>query len=270
MPTGGATSEPIEEGPHRFGRLGVRDDAPVDDPEFLDVSPGSRRITAERRVRLGDVTPSGRLRLDAVARYLQDIAADDVDDAGVEGSWVTRRVVLRLGALPPYGTPLTVETFCTGAGPRWAERRTNLLVGDRPAVEARAIWVFLNRDGGTAPLPPGFFEHYGHAADRRVSGRLQLGPPPSGASRRAWPLRRSDFDVLDHVNNAIALAAVEDELASRPARQAERRLSDVQIEYRAPIDPGDAPTLVASWSDDALGCWLCVGDEVRVAARVGW
>ena len=242
----------------------------VDDAEFLPSRPDARRITAERRVRLGDVTPSGRLRLDAVARYLQDVATDDVDEAGVEGSWVTRRVVLRMHALPRYGAPLRLATFCTGAGPRWAERRTDVIVGDEIAVEARAIWVFLNRDGGTAPLPSGFFEHYGDAAARRVSGRLQLGPPPADAVRRAWPLRRSDFDVLDHVNNAIALAAVEDELARRPARQSERTLARAEIEYRSPIDPGDEPTLVASWSDDALGCWLCVDDEVRVAARVEW
>ncbi len=242
----------------------------VDVTEFLPPRPGSRRITTERRVRLGDVTPSGRLRLDAIARYLQDIAADDVDDAGVEGSWVTRRVVLRLGELPAYGTPLTVATFCTGAGPRWAERRTDLLVGDRQAVQARAIWVFLDPDGATAALPPGFFEHYGDAADRRVSSRLQLGPPPVDAATRAWPLRRTDFDVLDHVNNAIGLAAAEDELARRPARRAERQLTRVQIEYRAAIDPGEEPTLVARWGDEMLDCWLCVADEVRVATRVEW
>ena len=37
---------------------------------------------ASRRVRLGDASPRGRLRLDACARYLQDIANDDSRDAG--------------------------------------------------------------------------------------------------------------------------------------------------------------------------------------------
>lgn len=249
---------------------GTMADDRVEHTEFLPRQPGTRVIAADRRVRLGDVTPSGRLRLDAVARYLQDIATDDVDEAGVEGSWVTRRVALRLGELPGYGTPVAVETFCTGAGPRWAERRTDVRAAHGLAVEACAIWVFVRPDGGTAPLPPGFFEHYGHAADRRVSGRLRLGPPPAGADERAWPLRRTDFDVLDHVNNAIALAAVEDELARRPARRSDRRLTGAQIEYRAPIDPGDEPRLVSAWGDGSLGCWLCVDGEVRVAARVEW
>ena len=37
-------------------------------------------------MRLADVTPGGRLRLDALARYLQDVAGDDVDDAGITGA----------------------------------------------------------------------------------------------------------------------------------------------------------------------------------------
>ncbi|MFM9132658.1 MAG: hypothetical protein ACKORY_08070, partial [Actinomycetota bacterium] len=40
-----------------------------------------RTFTARRRVRLGDATPKGRLRLDATARYLQDVSNDDTRDA---------------------------------------------------------------------------------------------------------------------------------------------------------------------------------------------
>ena len=39
-----------------------------------------RRFTTTRSVRLGDVDPAGLLRLDATARYLQDVATDDADD----------------------------------------------------------------------------------------------------------------------------------------------------------------------------------------------
>jgi acyl-ACP thioesterase-like protein len=47
-----------------------------------------------RPIRLADSDPSGRLRLDALARHLQDVATDDVNDAGVgdDGlTWVVRR-----------------------------------------------------------------------------------------------------------------------------------------------------------------------------------
>ena len=38
----------------------------------------ARRFSARRPIRLSDTDERGRLRLDAVARYLQDVAADDV------------------------------------------------------------------------------------------------------------------------------------------------------------------------------------------------
>ncbi len=49
--------------------------------EFLAVPPQGRIFTAARSVRLGDVTPRGRLRLDATVRYLQDVSHDDTEDA---------------------------------------------------------------------------------------------------------------------------------------------------------------------------------------------
>jgi acyl-ACP thioesterase len=54
----------------------------------------ARRFSARRPIRLSDTDATGRLRLDAVARYLQDVAADDVLDAGWapdEHIWVVRR-----------------------------------------------------------------------------------------------------------------------------------------------------------------------------------
>ena len=48
----------------------------------LPERPATGRVVVRTRpVRLGDVDERGRLRLDATARYLQDIATDDVNDA---------------------------------------------------------------------------------------------------------------------------------------------------------------------------------------------
>jgi len=42
---------------------------------------GGRVFEGVRKVRLADVSPAGRLRLDATARFLQDLSADDTADA---------------------------------------------------------------------------------------------------------------------------------------------------------------------------------------------
>jgi acyl-ACP thioesterase len=240
-------------------------------PEFLPPPEQGRRFTRHRRVRLGDVNAANRLRLDAIACYLQDVAGDDVDDiadAHVDGAWVLRRTALVASDFPRYGEEVELTTFCSGTGSGWAERRTTLMVGGAAVVEAVAIWVYVNRAGRPARLGEWFFEHYGGAADgRRVSGRLRL-PPPSDALRsRPWPVRTTDFDLLGHMNNAAYWHAVEDELA-RAAPQSIP--GSAELEHRAAIEP-DEPVEVRSMLDgDWLSVWLTVRGETRAAALVGF
>jgi acyl-ACP thioesterase len=214
------------------------------------------------------VTASGRLRLDAVARYLQDVAGDDVDDAGITGPWVVRRLTLRVERLPRFGEPVALVTFCSGTGAAWAERRTTLTVGGEVAVESVALWVYVRPDTARpAPLEAWFYGLYGEAAaGRKVSGRLRLPGPPTGAPPpRRWPLRVSDVDVLGHVNNAAHWEAVEEELARcAPGGQ----VVVAELEHRAAVDPGEWVDLVTTAGDAALSVWLNVRGEVCTAARV--
>lgn len=235
--------------------------------EFVSLPERGRRFTHERLVRLGDVTVSGRLRLDALARYLQDVASDDVRDAGIDAPWVMRRLALTVGTLPRFDEMVELVTFASGAGPRIAERRTTVTVDGRVGAEAVAIWVYVDAESGRpAPLEDWFFELYGEASGgRRVSSRLRLPGPPADAATRPWPLRASDFDVLGHVNNAVYWEAVEDELA-RIARG--RRIVAAELEHKAPVEPGDALDVRTVVDGDALAVWLSSGDTVRTAARV--
>jgi acyl-ACP thioesterase len=223
-----------------------------------------REVRRSRRVRLGDVGATGRLRLDALARYLQDVAWDDVVDAGVtDGRWVVRRIEIEVGRLPRFGDEIELATSCTGVGSRWARRRTRV-TGTRAAVESSAIWVHLDAQGRPVPLDSRFASIWGEGLPR-VSARLALPGPPRGAPARHWPLRASDVDALGHVNNAIAIAAVEDELAHLVA---DVRVRALQAEYRGPIEPGDRVTLMRRTEPDGLGVWLVVDGECRFSAQV--
>ena len=86
---------------------------------------------------------------------------------------------------------------------------------------------------------------------------------------RPWPLRASDFDVLDHVNNARSLEAVEDELARcLPGRVPSR----ARVEYRGTVERGDAGRpgrrRACDGNESELAMWLSVDGEVRVSATV--
>jgi acyl-ACP thioesterase len=235
--------------------------------ELVPLPEQGRRFSRERTVRLADTTASGRLRLDALARYLQDVAGDDVVDAGIEGPWVMRRLAVELGDLPRFRDTVQLVTFCSGTGSRWAERRTILLVDGRTAAESVAIWVYVDPGSGRpVPLEDWFFDLYGEAAGgRTVSGRLRLPAPVADASARPWPLRVTDFDVLGHVNNAAHWEPVEDELA-RVAAGA--RITAAELEHKAAVEPGEELTVRSTASDHRLDMWLTSADQVRTAVRV--
>lgn len=246
------------------------------DHEFVESPPNSRVYRAARRVHLGDVDGTGELRLEALARFLQDIATDALDGGLAEqlgGTWVLRRLAVDIEAVPLFNDDVELATFCSGWGPAWAERRTDVTAGAGTLLARTvAIWVFIDRAGGR-PLNLGedFFTIYGAAAKgRRVSGRLSHRRPGPDAPVRTWQLRESDFDVLDHVNNACYLEAVEDELAARlPKHKAIR----AEMEFRGAVERGDGLDLVtevieSSDTDAELSVWLVTGGEVRMSARV--
>jgi acyl-ACP thioesterase len=190
---------------------------------------------------LADVAPSGRARLDAIARWLQDAALADVVDSGLDGGgvWVLRRLRLCVERFPRFGDALEVQTFCSGTGALVAERRSTVRDGTGAAVEAVALWVHLDPDGAhPRPLPEGFESVYGTAAARRrVRARLRHpAAAPPDAAVRPWRFRAADLDLAGHVNNAVYWQVVEEELV---AAEPDGGL-DVEIEYRAAADVGDA------------------------------
>jgi len=233
----------------------------------------TRTFTTGRRVFLGDASMSGRLRLDALAQFLQDLAtndAEDADDVVDDRGWILRRMELDIRRLPSIYEDLQLTTWCSGVGGRWAERSTTLAdtreVFGGVCVVARAVWVYIDLATGTPlSLPANFFDVYGEGPRaHKVSARLRHPAPPAEVKRRPWPVRITDFDVFGHVNNAIYWSAVEDELAEWLDG---RRIGKCEIEFRAGIDPGDAPELAVDASDE-LALWFMVADEVRASVRV--
>ena len=87
-----------------------------------------RVITVTRTVGLSDVRPDTRARLDALARIVQDVADADAASAPVDdmGVWILRRLALHVMRTPRFRADVTAQTWCSGTGARWAERRTRL------------------------------------------------------------------------------------------------------------------------------------------------
>jgi acyl-ACP thioesterase len=215
-------------------------------PQPAPFPSSGRTFASRRRVRLGDVTPRGRLRLDAIARYLQDIATDDSLDGNYDDphGWVVRRTEMWVQQFPSYLDQLELVTWCGGVGSHWAERRTRIsAVGaDQPLIEAAALWVRVDLQTlKPLALSESFRSFIGEAAaGRRVSARLHVGRDlPSSAPNDSfgWPLRFADFDAVGHLNNAVYWEPLEEYLGSHRDRRAPLHAT---VEHHRSVEPGSS------------------------------
>jgi acyl-ACP thioesterase len=222
----------------------------------------SRVFTTRRRISLSDTDATGRLRLDAIARYLQDVASEDWLDAGFDHDshvWVVRRTDLKLLEAFPPEDAIELRTWCSGIAGSSAARRYSITGSGGGRVEAESIWIHLDHDLRPLRHDTRFLETYGaSAAGRRAPTRFTLAAPTATAGG-AWSFRSTDIDRLGHVNNAAYWVPLEERwaayLGGRPR---------ATLEYRQPIDLDDPIELV----EEGRGVWLVAGGEVRSAARL--
>jgi acyl-ACP thioesterase len=234
----------------------------------MPIPSSGRTFRSDRRIRLSDRDASGRLRLDAVARYLQDVAMDDVDETGwgaPDHLWVLRHV--RIEVMRPVTEDDHVEliTWCSGTAAVAAGRRMSLSGDCGGRVEIESAWIHLGSDARPARIV-GFGLYADAAGDRAVSTRLELPVPQSDGVGVPWPLRVTDVDLLGHVNNAAYWHAVEERLLTAgldplgPLRAC--------LDHRHAIDFQDAVELVEVVEPGRLGLGFTVDGVVSAVAWV--
>ncbi len=238
--------------------------------DALVTQPTSGRTFRVRyKVRLSDTDARGRLRLDAIARYLQDAAIDDVDETnwgGPEHLWVLRAV--RIDVVAPFleDTSVDIVTWGSSLSSLAAGRRWSLAGNADGSVEVDSTWIHLDATARPARIGDGF-EDYAEAAQGKVSStKLVLEPPAVGAQRHEWPLRAGDLDRMGHVNNAAYWAAVQHRLVGRAPDLAQPYRA--RLEYRHPIDLEEHVELVERTSREVYEAAFTVGEVVGAVVRV--
>ncbi|WP_431969979.1 acyl-[acyl-carrier-protein] thioesterase [Nocardia sp. bgisy134] len=227
-------------------------------------------------VRLADIDREHRLRLDAIARYLQDIAFEHleaVEDGDTHRGWVVRRTVIDVLEPVVWGERVTLHRWCSALSNRWCTMRVQILGSEGGHIETEAFVIHFGIESGVptrmsdrfmAPMLAGTSEH-------RLRWRAALTESmPDAASADVevlpFPLRVADIDVLDHVNNAVYLGALEELLAGHADLLAAPYR--VIIEYAKPLESGEQVRVVGRRAGDTLDAWLAVGDEARAVARI--
>jgi len=173
-------------------------------------------------VRLADTDANDRLRLDAVARYLQDIGFEHlgaVDDGDLHQVWIVRRTVIDVVRPIEFGDHVYLRRWPSALSNRWCNMRIQISSAKGGLIEAEAFLINIDPVAGVparmtdrfmAPMVAVTTEH-------RLRWKAVLeATSDMSATPKPFPLRIADFDRLGHVNNAVYWQAVEEELAAHP------------------------------------------------------
>lgn len=241
-------------------------------------------------LRVADIDREGRLRFDAAARHIQDIGQDQLRELGFEEThplWIVRRTMIDLIRPIEFSDLLRMRRWCSGTSNRWCEMRVRIDGRKGGRVEAEGFWININRETqGPARISEDFLaglrrtttvDRLRWKAYLAVSGRAAR---EGAAEIHEYPIRFSDIDLFDHVNNSVYWTVVEDylsgypELLNGPLR--------VTIEHDAPVALGDKLEIIShvhpAGSTDRFGPDLvdrtvrtltyAVGDDIKAVAAI--
>jgi len=239
------------------------------------------------QLRAGDVDRLGRLRLDGVVRYMQDMGQDHLREKGyddVHPLWIVRRSMVDMIGPIEFKDTLRLRRWCSGASNRWCEMRVRIEGRRGGLIESEAFWINFNRETqGPARIADDFM---GALLCTTEVNRLRWKAYMKAGSREdadeiwEFPIRVSDIDLFDHVNNSVYWKVVEEYLGPYPELQ-EAPLR-VTIEHDAPIAYGDRLEVLVHvyppGSTDKFGPELTdrtvrtltylVGDETKSVASI--
>jgi acyl-ACP thioesterase len=239
-------------------------------------------------LRVADIDGEGRLRFDAATRHIQDIGQDHLRELGFEDThplWIVRRTMVDLIRPIKFGDMLRLRRWCSGTSNRWCEMRVRIDgKRGRGLIESEAFWININRETqGPARIADDFLGGLRRTTDidrLRWKAYLSAGSRDDALEIHEFPVRVTDIDLFDHMNNSVYWSVIEDYLASHPGMlKAPLR---VTIEHEAPVALGDKLEIISHvhppGSTDRFGPGLAdrtvttltyaVGDEVKAVGSI--
>lgn len=191
---------------------------------------------------VGDIDRAARLRLDAACRHIQDVGQDQLREMGHEEThplWIVRRTMVDLIRPIEYPEMLRLRRWCSGTSNRWCEMRVRIDGRKGGLIESEAFWININRETqGPARIADDFLEGLQRTTDvnrLRWKAYLTAGSRHDANEIRDFPIRVSDIDLFDHVNNSVYWKVVEEFLAPHPPELFESPPLRVTIEHDAPV-----------------------------------
>lgn len=196
-------------------------------------------------LRVADVDRQGRLKFDAATRHIQDVGSDQLREMGYEEThplWIVRRTMVDLIRPIEFKDNLRMRRWCSGTSNRWCEMRVRIDgVRGGGLMESEAFWININRETqGPARISDDFIEGLQRTTKEkrlRWKAYLKSGSREDATDIRNYPVRVSDIDIFDHMNNSVYWSVVEEYLATMPELMSAPLR--VTIEHDLPVALGD-------------------------------
>jgi medium-chain acyl-[acyl-carrier-protein] hydrolase len=204
--------------------------------------------TDEYTIRSYDVDTESKASLMTFAKYLQESAYNHAShlELGHEQLmernlfWVLSRLLIRVESYPRWGERLTLTTWPSGVDRLFACR--DFLVRDSGGAvmfTSTSSWLVLDSEKRRPQRP---FDELGQSADyprervidRRPAKLEKLSEPRQSPS---FPVRYSDLDMYDHVNNVKYIQWILDDFPPEMNRKFD--VKEFEINFLAEAKMGD-------------------------------
>ncbi|MCB0948791.1 MAG: hypothetical protein KDB44_05825 [Mycobacterium sp.] len=224
-------------------------------------------------VATGDLDGNLHLRLDGVARYIQEVGAQNLVDAGEAEDhphWLVQRTVIDVIEPIEFPNQVSFSRWCSALSSRWCTMRVDLVGSDGGRIETEGFWIAINSKTLTPQrVSDTLVKRFASTTEiHRLKWRPWLDNPGAADEVIAFPLRRTDIDIFEHVTNTAYWHAIHEVMALVPdVCQPPYR---AVIEYRRPIKYGEDVSIRwcrrAQQDNPDVHIALAVDDEVRAAA----
>ncbi|HLP48920.1 MAG TPA: acyl-ACP thioesterase domain-containing protein, partial [Candidatus Kapabacteria bacterium] len=195
-----------------------------------------------------EVDARGRMPLPTLGKFMQETAYNHANHLGFgyeqlkeQGLfWVLARLLVTIHKYPRWDDKIRVRTWPSGIEGLFAYRDFKVLdAQDQPIAVASSAWLMLDAEKHRPQRQELLKERNGFFPVERSLPRRPAKIPPLTAPTvdEPFPVRYSDLDLYDHVNNAKYMQWLLDSYPEKILRQNE--IATFEINFAAEAKMGD-------------------------------
>ena len=233
------------------------------------------KVSLTRKIDYAEVDAGFNQNLGAFFKLIQEAAVIHSEAVGHDSKtlldrgtvWVLNALEAEIYRYPRLREEVSVQTWHRKSRGFQAFRDFAIYAGGEKLAAAASLWLYFDiRRKRLTRVPAETGQVYTSEADRALESTIETWKPPNAFEPEFETeicVRHSDFDPLNHVNNAVYLDYLET-LVGRSASP-RKQVAGIKIQYKKEIDR-TVPVLTAGLQSTGAGCYFRLYDETHLFA----